>query len=89
MKPKTSRGSYLLSRTTYFSRCGRRVKVPWMQQHYVEACFTRGEFAAAQGATNLAEYKKYIEKDGIRQRRFQPVKVGGANSSRNHGILLK
>jgi ATP-dependent Clp protease ATP-binding subunit ClpB len=35
----------------------------------------RGELSTI-GATTLAEYRKYIEKDAALERRFQPVKVG-------------
>ncbi|KKT92527.1 MAG: ATPase, AAA family [Parcubacteria group bacterium GW2011_GWA2_45_14] len=39
---------------------------------------SRGELQVV-GATTLQEYKKYIEKDGALERRFQPIKVNEPN----------
>lgn len=44
----------------------------------LKPALARGELQAI-GATTLAEYKKYIEKDGALERRFQPVLVGEPN----------
>jgi ATP-dependent Clp protease ATP-binding subunit ClpC len=40
----------------------------------------RGDFQVI-GATTLAEYRKYIEKDAALERRFQPLTVGEPNES--------
>ncbi|MDH3628116.1 MAG: ATP-dependent chaperone ClpB [Acidobacteriota bacterium] len=41
----------------------------------LKPALARGELRCI-GATTLAEYRKYIEKDSALERRFQPVKVG-------------
>src|SRR5438552_16844546 len=40
----------------------------------LKPALSRGEIQTI-GATTLDEYRKYIEKDGARERRFQPVSV--------------
>ena len=46
----------------------------------------KGDFQVI-GATTLAEYRKYIEKDSALERRFQPVKVGEPNKEEAKEIL--
>lgn len=46
----------------------------------------RGELQVI-GATTLAEYRKYIEKDSALERRFQPIKVGEPSESEAVEIL--
>ncbi len=46
----------------------------------------RGELRAI-GATTLAEYRKYIEKDAALERRFQPVMVGEPTAEESVRIL--
>ncbi len=46
----------------------------------------RGELRTV-GATTLAEYRKYVEKDAALERRFQPVKVGEPSREDTIAIL--
>ncbi len=46
----------------------------------------KGDFQVI-GATTLAEYRKYIEKDSALERRFQPVKVGEPTKEEAKEIL--
>ena len=47
----------------------------------------RGDFQVI-GATTLAEYRKYIEKDAALERRFQPVSVGEPSEEEAEQILF-
>ena len=52
----------------------------------MKPALARGELRCI-GATTLAEYKKYIEKDAALERRFQPVKVGEPTPQETMEIL--
>lgn len=51
----------------------------------LKPALARGEIQCI-GATTIDEYKKYIEKDGALERRFQPVMVG--EPSKSESILI-
>jgi ATP-dependent Clp protease ATP-binding subunit ClpB len=52
----------------------------------LKPALARGELHAV-GATTLAEYRKYIEKDAALERRFQPVMVGEPSVEETISIL--
>jgi len=52
----------------------------------LKPALARGELRAI-GATTLAEYRKYIEKDAALERRFQPVMVGEPSVEETIAIL--
>jgi len=52
----------------------------------LKPALARGELRAV-GATTLAEYRKYIEKDAALERRFQPVMVGEPSVEESIAIL--
>ncbi len=52
----------------------------------LKPALARGELHAI-GATTLNEYRKYIERDGALERRFQPIKVGEPSVEETISIL--
>ena len=52
----------------------------------LKPALSRGEIQVI-GATTLAEYRKYIEKDAALERRFQPVQIGEPTPEETYGIL--
>jgi len=52
----------------------------------LKPALSRGEIQVI-GATTLAEYRKYIEKDAALERRFQPVQVGEPSPEDAYDIL--
>ena len=52
----------------------------------IKPALGRGEIRVI-GATTLAEYRKYIEKDAALERRFQPIQVGEPTSEQTLQIL--
>ena len=52
----------------------------------IKPALSRGEIRVV-GATTLAEYRKYIEKDAALERRFQPVQVGEPTAEETLEIL--
>ncbi len=54
--------------------------------NFLKPALARGELQVI-GATTIAEYRKYIEKDGALERRFQPVTVGEPSEEETVQIL--
>ena len=53
----------------------------------IKPALGRGELRVI-GATTLAEYRKYVEKDAALERRFQPVNVGEPSPEESVAILM-
>jgi ATP-dependent Clp protease ATP-binding subunit ClpC len=53
----------------------------------LKPALSRGEIQVI-GATTLAEYRKYIEKDAALERRFQPVQIGEPSPEEAYDILV-